>query len=332
MVYQNIRLLALATFTSLADPLGIAARTGNLGLVFHGFKEAVKTIFNNNQSEVKDLAEMLGIIDYAVVNEALGWEYGGAYMTGTARKFNEGFFKWSGLTGWTRMTRIMATASATKFIARHKARPNKHSTRYLEELNLTAGDVLLDKDGGLKVLSYAERKTASATEIARDDKIRAAIVRFVDESILRPNPSQRPPWASDPHYMLAFHLKSFMYSFHDRILKRVWHEMQHGNFTHLVGLMAYVPAMIAADLVREIIQYGGDDPKKANWGMMDYAGSGFVRAGLPGVPGLTAYDIMRDYQYGGIPGISLAGPTIEQITDPSIQKAMPLNSIKWLYN
>lgn len=328
MVYQNIRLLGLATLTSLVDPMGIGVRTGDISTAFWGMKEAFKSALSKDPTVHRDLAEMLGIIDYDVINDALGWEYGGVYMSGTARKLNEGFFRFTGLSAWTRTTRIAGTAAATKFIAKHAQGKHRDSKRYLEELNLTAEDVLLNPDGSLKILTYYERKQADPAEVARDEKVRNAVVRFVDESILRPNAAQRPLWASDPHYMLVFHLKSFMYSFHDRILKRVALELGKGNFGHLAGLLMYVPLMIAADALRDLIQHGGEgSPSKQNWGAMDYVVNGVIRSGIPGVPGLTAYDIYKDYEYGGIPGSSLAGPTVEQLTDFELDKAYPLQTL-----
>jgi len=328
MVYQNVRLLVGATFSSLIDPMGIAVRSGDLGLAWQGFKSGIKSMISAEPTMIHEIAESLGIIDYNVVNEALGWEYGGVYLGGTARKINEGFFKLTGLQAWTRMTRVMATSSALKFLARHKNNPNKHSARYFEELNVAPADIKLAKDGSLQLLTRGERKKASYEEMQRDDRVRSAIVRFVDESILRPNPSQRPLWASDPHWMLAFHLKSFMYSFHDRILKRAWHEAKNGNTASVANLMMIVPVMVAADFLKDMVMNGGEeDARKANWGVYDYTVNGIFRAGLPGVPGMTAYDMYKDYQYGSIPGKSLLGPTIEQFLDPDFNKAMPVQQI-----
>ena len=79
----------------------------------------------------------------------------------------------------------------------------------------------------------------SEEELAGDGSWGNPLNRFVDESILRPNAAHRPIWASDPNYALIFHLKSFMFAFHDRILRRAWRESEMGNIAPLLLLSAF---------------------------------------------------------------------------------------------
>ncbi len=317
MVVQNYAVLGLSTLTSLTDPLGILVRGGDLGTAWEGWKAGVKEVKaafgKEGKSELVKLAEGLGTVELHGLQEALGYEYGGYYVTGDAKKWNDRLFRWNGLQGWTRITRLMALQSGQQFLAKHKTKPTKHSERWLDELNLTADDIKLDKDGKLVVLSHAERmklrdEPDGKAEFERDERIRAALNRFVDESILRPNAAQRPIWASDPHWMLVFHLKAFIYSFHDRILKRVNNELMEGNLKPLLHLQAYIPAMVAIEMLRDGIQGDGDD--KDDWGFWDWASHGAERAGLYG---LTQFgmDAMKDVEYGNPFGISLAGPSAE---------------------
>ena len=95
MVYQNLRLLAMSTLTSLADPVGIMVR-GDLESGWAAFKagiDEVRAKAKGDQTELRRLAAMLGTIDIYMSNEALGWEYGGHFVTGRARKINETFFR-----------------------------------------------------------------------------------------------------------------------------------------------------------------------------------------------------------------------------------------------
>jgi hypothetical protein len=324
MVYQNVRLLALATVSSLIDPIGIAVATGDLGLAFSSFKEGIKSVYKEARGD-KDLqvslGEMLGILDTNLTNEALGWEYGGVYMTGWQRNVNEAFFKYTGLQWWTRTTRVMAIHGAIKFLEHHKKHPKKHSARWLHDLGVTPDDIVLDENGNLK-LRMNEGEYSTPEDAARDRRIKQAIFRFTDHAILRPTAAQRPIWASDQHFALIFHLKSFIYAFHDRYLRRTLYEMEEGNYQPLLAFTAFVPAMMAAEMLRDLIQHGGTPPRKAGWGFSDYLYNGITRSGTPGLT-MIALDAKNDIEYGGWGFESFAGPTIQQLLNPDLGKALP---------
>jgi hypothetical protein len=259
----------------------------------------------------------MGTIEDHMTNEALEWEYGSTYLTPRLKAANEFFFKAIALTQWTRVTRIMALAGGKEFIKRHVQRKNKHSERFLRQLGITDADVRFTKSGDIRILTRLEREGGDipAEELARDDRLRNALNRFVDESILRPNAAQRPIWASDPNYALIFHLKSFMYSFHDRILRRAWRESEMGNIAPLLLLSAFVPAMLFADILRDMIRFGLDgNPRKAHWGLDDHIWSATQRSGLNGI-GQLLIDAKEDRQFGGFGYESFVGPTADGITD-----------------
>jgi hypothetical protein len=313
IVYQNLRYLALSTLTSLADVMGIAVRSSSLKATIG----SMKAFTQRNSNNLKDLGEMLGLIEHSQVADALGWRYDGMHLTGKLRSFNDGFFKLIGLEAWTRSTRLMGLAAAESFIVKHTQRPGKHSQRWMNELNITKDDIKLRKEGGLRVMSHVERAKASKAEVARDDRVRNALIQWTDEAILRPNPSMRTLWGSDPHFQLFQYLKSFMYTFHERILKRAGHEAMEGNYASFVWLMGYIPVMIVSDLIREGIQYGADgDPRKSNWGAGDYIQHGAVRSGLLGYT-QQGVDFHTDMKYGGfgIGGMTATFDTIASMPD-----------------
>jgi hypothetical protein len=113
--------------------------------------------------------------------------------------------------------------------------------------------------------------------------MRAAVNKWVDGAVLRPDAADKPIWMNDPHWALVAHLKQFVFSFHETILKRVMHEVNHGNYKPAMALASYVPIMIASDLVKGMIQGGGSQPDwKEKWGAEDYLWSGVQRGGLLG--------------------------------------------------
>ncbi|RLD00701.1 MAG: hypothetical protein DRI46_06825 [Chloroflexi bacterium] len=369
-LYQNLRMLGLATFTSLADPMGIAVRAGRFSELFSGMKTWMASIQKEDEGVLNDLAEMLGIIEHSEIAEALGFQYDGNYMTGTVKNLNNKFFNAIGLNQLTKHTRLMALGAAQAFLRKHVQRSNEHSKRYLDELGLKPADVEFNDDGAIKILSYGERvqlqeglrayrkgyrqevqkwdlqaqeaqeegkkappypeKDESPwSELTRDNKVRNALTQFVDEAILRPNPSMRTLWGSDPHFQLFQYLKSFMYAFHDRILRRFWHEMMNDNFMAMVPLLMLIPVMLVIMMLRGVVQHGGEPPHQEGWGLMDYATTAADRAGLFGIH--TQYiDIATggvDEMFSPLLGTLKGVPDILTLDGEALQDALPGQTI-----
>lgn len=291
MIYQNLRLLPLSIFSSVVDPHGIALRSGSIADALHAYKLGAKAIVNTFRKHVPDgeerLAEMVGTID----STFLGSTFTQGMTGDTGRRINDVYFKYNFQEGVTRAMRTAGTTAAIKFLERHAdGTASQHSRRWLAELGLRPGEV--------------PAKLDEAT-IMGSDKIKAAINQFVDSAVLRPDAADRPIWQSDPHYMLISHLKQFTHSFQETILKRVVHEVNHGNYAPAMALASYVPVMIASDMLKGMIQGGGQQPSwKQDWGASDYVASGVERAGMLGV---------GQYAVDG-PGM-LAGPTLQQLAD-----------------
>ena len=329
MVYENLRLLSMSLFSSLIDPNGILVRSGSIQDTLKATRVGIQEIADwakrrkgepGAKSDMRILAETVGTIEDSIGKEALGYEYGGAYMAGPARNLNEKWFEVTGIAGYTRLTRIMATGAAQNFLKRHKQGLDKNSARYLDELGVTAGDVQLDTEGNIRLLSQEERQSATPARIRSDDRLRNAIFRFVDEAILRPDSAQRPVYGSDPHFMLVFHLKGFMYSFYERIMKRAYREaVDNGNLTPAMSLGMYVPGMIFADMLRDAVKdaFGDqDDDRRDDWTLGDWTAHGMERSGLYGPYVQQAADSHEDYaRFGKLPGMNMFGPAAEHAYD-----------------
>lgn len=326
MAYQNLRLLPLSLFAAFGDTIGIAARYGDGGgkMAFQAFTQGLRDVYARWKDAASDMpaertktmweniAEMVGAVDSHMFLEQMGKAHTSEFTTDWARKANRALFMANGLTAWDRSMRVSATKSAVLFLQHHAAEPDKqHSTRWLKELGLKAADIPLDADGNLiydrHVLAAA--KNLSLEEATkRAEKIHFAITRWVEGAILTPTAGQRPTWASDPHYAVLFHLKQFTYSFHHTILKRAYTEAGHGNMGPLGALMAAVPTMVAADLVKGVVLGGGSLPAyMQNWSLGDHMLHGVSRAGLGGI-GQFGIDGLRD-------PTSLLGPTAQQAGD-----------------
>ena len=314
IVYQNLRLLPLAIFSSVVDSQGIMVRGGTVGEAFSTFKRGMKEMVKNFQKDpafdsATAMAEAIGTIDNAMLTHTLGASYSQGMVGDKGRAINDTFFRLNLMEQYNNSMRVGATEAAMGFLVRHSTKPGQHSERFLREIGLKAKDVQLDANGRPKILE------SDGLTLEHAAKMKAAVNRWVDGAVLRPDAVDKPIWMSDPHYALAAHLKQFVFSFHETILKRVAHEAANGNYSPAMALASYVPMMIAADYAKGMIQGGGEQPAwKDGWGPSDYVWSGMERAGLFGV-GQFGIDALADVQRGGSGIGALVGPSVEQMTD-----------------
>ena len=162
---------------------------------------------------------------------------------------------------------------------------------------------------------------------------------MVDESVLRPASWQRATWMNDPNWQLFSHLKGFMYTYHERVLRRIIGKGVSGNLGPLVMAAGYVGTMMAADLLREMIQHGpeGDD-RKERWGVKERVADGIHRSGLLGMYTVVP-DMMKTHEFGRSQIAQVGGPFTSQLEqlyrgmfgagDPStaLKRALPGNQI-----
>ena len=343
IVYQNVRLLPLALFSSFVDPLGIVARGGEMREAFTTFTEGIRGVArqwadaireepaDRQKSQWEELAEHAGVIDTATFSHLLADEYGSVYLDGTTKKINEVMFKANGMEAWNRAMRVGATRSAVRFMERHNKAPTEHSARWMKDLGFEPGTLPLDSEGKLitdkRVMMSENPGMEMAEAEAQIAKVHSAINRWVEGAILSPNAAQRPAWGSDPHYSMFWHLKQFAYSFHETIMKRALNEAKHGNVMPLGVFAWYIPTMIAADVTKGLMLGAGELPAyMKGYDLGDWMLHGVERSGVLGI-GQVAIDGVQD-------PTGLAGPAVEQITDIFVQpmeqnivKALPVNAL-----
>jgi hypothetical protein len=319
MSASNVMVLGMSTVSSLVDPIGVAVRSGDFGLAMKSMYQGIKSSVGKDRNELKAVAEAVGSVSDVVTKEALEHGYNMNNMTPGIKKMNDWFFRTIQIERWTRMTRMMAVDAARSFLKRHEQNPNKHSTRFLKELGIRSGDLHYTKSGKVEVLGYEQHKAATPQRQAQNDRVKAAIAEFVDESILRPSPSQRPLWASDPHLALAFHLKSFMYSYQKTILNPLIQEAREGNYAPLAAVAMYIPGGIAISMIKDIAKTMFDDDDdflpdyKNNWTMGQYLLDGFEKGGTPGIL-QPLFDINRANQYNQSIMLNMLSPGVDPDT------------------
>ena len=309
MTAVTFAVLPLALFSSLVDPLGVLVRTGSMKHAANTYVSSVKQIIadiRNTKTKGQELAELLGIIERETMLEVIGNTYNGMFMNQTLRKANAFFFKAIGLEQWTRGTRVGALNASLLYL-----RDNYNNQKVLDELDLQQGDI-----------NKAGIDLDAITDTDQRARVEQALFRMVDESILRPSSGTRPIWMSDIRFLLLGHLKQFTFTFHNTINKQVVKNFKDkrasgANYASaaLTGapLLAYVPIMIAADMVRDIVS-GRNDDDDDDEPFSQTLFTGIQRSGIMGL-GSFLLDMDRDYQYKNLPINTVLGPTIGKAYD-----------------
>ena len=171
-------------------------------------------------------------------------------------------------------------------------------------------------------------------KLAANDRMAEALRRFVDESVLHPNPAMRPVWMSNPWMAVPGYLKHYAFSFYERIILRTAHEFKHrpvfgkgdgsgwGGLEGVVGATLaqaslYSGIMLMADAMRHAIQNKDEDDEREDWTAADWYLWGLYRAGSFGQAS-AIYDVAEDREHGGIGTETMFGPAAEFLTDDMI--------------
>jgi hypothetical protein len=317
MSITNFAVLAMATLSSMVDPLGVLVRTGSLKASFNTFKAGFAQILNDarkTKTSDQELTEYLGIIEEDMVQDMLNNMERGIYMNEKLRKVNKFFFKSIGLEQWTRGTRIGAMRASLEYL-----KNNANSAALLEELGLEVGMIqefdVLDANGNvidrrikIKPEEFNPENPRDAYETAR--KVQNAIFRMVEESILRPSAATRPLWASDMRFRLLGHLKSYTFTWHNQILRQLFTRAGNAETRAqaalvFMPLLTYIPVMLAADVARDMIQ--GDDKDRD---LDETVFRAIQRSAILGM-GTFLMDIEDELDYGGLPTNTVLGPVID---------------------
>ena len=242
-----VSMLALTVFASFPDFAGSIIRSKD----FRGLKNIGKELASYFQDPKEALAFAMEI--GVTTSEAINTMYVNAgeldHMTDWTKKGSEKFFKYTGTEWFTRFTRVLAAGMGRRFLVDHGNKAlngDKRSIRFLKELDLTPQDVKIWQDSG------------QALKGKNGEKIKQALYRFVDESIVRPNAAERPIWASDPRFALVWQLKSFFYAYGKNIVGGFLRESK-SRYNETGSLTdASIPLLLAASTMLPLTMLGFD--------------------------------------------------------------------------
>jgi hypothetical protein len=297
--FQNVRLLGTAVLANLVDIAGVTYRSGTLRGQWSGIVKAIKEMSDKDkQAAYRTIGLIRDDLTESVVNDPTTTQF----FSPKVRRMNELFFKWNGMHWLTNMTRMYSFSMGKEYIL-EKAKAN--DTAALTELGITAEEVFAwDRNGQNYGLNSAV-----------DSNVLYALHQFVDESILRPSAAMRPVWMSDQRWALVAHLKQFIFTYHETILRRVWSQLKNGDFKDPAKLMPFIGfavlamtiSMVGYELRRELMN-AGDVPEYARADAIDYLWEGFQRAGMLG-PIQFVVDSIEAESRGKMAIMSLLGPT-----------------------
>lgn len=309
VTYQSVRLLSASLFTSFNDIVGITLNGGTLQDAWDAFVTGIREVKLSAVNDTKSRdsrakqAELWGTVEALSYNDVLGQAYQSMYMSGKFKTFSDKFFRRIGMEGWNRGMRIAATAVGERIIqnwakngvdVKDKAEVARFERLFGEGAN--PEDIVLNSDGTLDM---------------NDIHNRAAMARFVNDAVLRPNAAHRTIWGSDPNFAALWQLKSYTYSFHKVILEAVLKQAALGNYRPaMVAMVGYAPVAIAAGALKEML-IPGDEPPWMKSGLDGYLSYGFDRANLLGVPQMYA-GALNPLGKGFDPA-NLFGPTVDEI-------------------
>lgn len=332
-VLQVFAILPLAVLGSIPELAGPVIASKEFSAVAVAMKEIVKTV--RNREDARSLARDLGVVTSQSVANVMMSQAELDFMDTRARKITDGFFRVTLLDTYTKFTREFAANMGVRFLENHSNPESAgvFSKRYLKELGVTAEEV------------QAWSKSNQDFSTTEGKKVREALQRFVESSTLRPNAAERPLWASDPRWALAWQLKGFFYSYGKVMLAGAKREATarlegasakevntYAALTGAAGVFALMGiatmplAMVGMEL-REYAKFGlawaipGIDHEAKNYFRTDsmswqsYLGAAFDRSFAAG-PVTIAQQAMQAADWGrGVTGAAavVAGPTAETI-------------------
>ena len=320
-----VTLLGLTVIASLQDTAGPVLRargTAKVSDVFSVIKDMIK-----NPQEAADIAREIGVIGVDAMSSFFILAGEQDFMSQSAKNISDGWFRVTGLEAYTRFTRVFATGMGTRFLQNHARKAQTGDTTsqlYLNELNVTAEEVL----------AWEKGKADDATRT----KVNEALAQFVDESIVRPNPAQRPQYANDPRYALVWQLKSFFYAYGKTIVFPTLKEAHRGFVNNGAGA-GVMPVLLMAGMLLPITMLGleireafkaflawvlpgvsPDDPgvnyfKTDDMSTGQYMTEIIDRSGMLGPASLALPVFLESHRYGNPFWIPPLGPTAERVWD-----------------
>lgn len=231
---QSIGLLEKSTMSSLAETLMPIVRSNGdlrvaaytmLGVVKDSlFKFSKMSEHNQSLTELFDFSERLGAIGMMDLNNMLYDRFTSAEDLGKwTGKVMDRFYKGIQMTQLTNRNISRGVGAASVFIdslSRQALNGRKDAKVYLRELGVPQGQ----EQEFANYVRGLNQKLPNLPDYGKGTKMeeayRTALLRFVDQTTMRPNRSTRPSWMSSPLGRVVGAIQSFNHAFHKNVLMR----------------------------------------------------------------------------------------------------------------
>jgi hypothetical protein len=241
-VYGTIRLLGLATFSSLAEPVTAALRTGSVRDGAKALISLVKSLLSRGRrDDLKEISRAIGLIAPAAMDQLLqnrvSGDVGG--ISKTSENLIQKFFQLNGLTGLTNFQRITMAPIAHEAIVRWLRKDVAGKGNVARDV--IAGGKGKFVDGELNELGISKEERAdlltwldglghmpTAHDLYQPDgqfhpaaELWArAVSTLVNEIIQNPLKTDRAIQANHPDHAALYGIMSFMDAFSRNIIER----------------------------------------------------------------------------------------------------------------
>ena len=332
---QYILTLPLAALQALSEPLIMLTRVspkhalmGSMKASVNALTASARTIFPKIPQGKSERA-FKGIMEG--LDGVLSERFGDIGNVTTNKKITDAFFKATGLTLVTQISRDMGFQAARmqmtedlKTIHKYEGitdpsdKPRKPTREYLN-----AKKRLRDM-GLVNPMSDTLQNWAMSDKTDADPTIvRKAMSKMVKEIIMTPDPTNKPLWMSDPHWALVAQLKGFMATFGTNVGGRMYRDVvlpllkgrvPAGDIArYSVALTALVGASLAVQTMKEAVRYPeGEEPSK-DLDMRDRVIEALLGTNIFG-GGTILYDALNANKFGGDFWASLLGPTASTVS------------------
>jgi hypothetical protein len=315
----NLALLPLSVLSALSDLSGIPVRRETYKRPFEMLKDMARVARyftdKEHREELQRLGRLMGTVTDRAIDHVLADSAMSDFASPTTKFLNEKFFEMNQLKRWTDFSRLLALDFARDSLVSYQNR-------------LKNGDASVKKELGQ--LSLTEEQLLAWDGVSEGSQsIQIAVDRWVDQAVLRPEASDRPPVGSDPRAALFFHLKGFMYTFYNTLMTRTYQQMKDekgfARAVPAIALAAFVLPLAAAgyelrkllaeELVGKLI---GSKPKYRKPEGWSYLEEMMVRGSLLG-PFTIIHDMYEQEKHGSLALTALGGPafakTVEFLDD-----------------
>jgi hypothetical protein len=251
--WVNLALLSKATLTSLTEPLMVGVRTGNMVDALRGVKDNFADLIPRLRSEDAKtrhaFAEDMGLLVDGMTADinAARWS-GGDPVSKAESKLLHQYFQRTGLNQWTEGTTVAGAHAGQVYLRRlakdvaDGGKRARLSGKFLAELGVK------DPAAFSAWLTGVNDGMPQGGDIkgAQGDAYRVAIRRFVSQTRMMPDATNRPAWASSPLGSVVFQLQSFNYAFFENVWKRnakLAREAMKGDYTNAERMRLLMPML-----------------------------------------------------------------------------------------